>query len=132
MKDAADAHARDCPNIKRIINQFNRFSRWVASEIVRVTDDTQVRLCMLKRFIELTHCCRDVQNLLSHVRHLRRPQPVGRAAAQGLLGEAVDQVGEALRPSSTSSAIPSRTWPRCCAASTSGSGRRLTMRAIST
>jgi hypothetical protein len=24
MKDAADAHARDCPNIKRIINQFNR------------------------------------------------------------------------------------------------------------
>jgi hypothetical protein len=77
MKDAADAHARDCPNIKRIINQFNRFSRWVASEIVRVTDDTQVRLCMLKRFIELTHCCRDVQNLLSHVRRLRRPQSVG-------------------------------------------------------
>ena len=27
MKDAADAHARDCPNIKRIINQFNRISR---------------------------------------------------------------------------------------------------------
>jgi hypothetical protein len=47
LNDAADAHARDCPNIKRIINQFNRISRW------RV-------ICMLKRFIELTHCCRDV------------------------------------------------------------------------
>jgi Rap guanine nucleotide exchange factor 6 len=32
----------------------------VASEIVRVTDDAQMRLCMLKRFIELAHCCRDV------------------------------------------------------------------------
>ncbi len=39
MKDAVEAHARDCPNIKRIINQFNRISRWVASEILRVTDD---------------------------------------------------------------------------------------------
>jgi hypothetical protein len=63
MKDAADTHARDCPNIERIINQFNRISRWVASEIVRVTDDAQMRLSMLKRFIELAHCCRDVQNL---------------------------------------------------------------------
>jgi hypothetical protein len=60
MKDTADAHARDCPNIKRIINQFNRISRWVASEIVRVTDDAQMRLYTLKRFIELAHCCRDV------------------------------------------------------------------------
>jgi hypothetical protein len=109
----ADAHARDCPNIKRIINQFNRISRWVASEIVRVTDDAQMRLSMLKRFIELAQCCCDVQNLNGHVRRLRRPQPVGRAATQGPLGEAADQVGEALRPSSTSSAIPSRTRPRC-------------------
>jgi hypothetical protein len=35
---------------------------------------------------------------------------VGRAAAQGPLGDAVDQVGEALRRSSV---IPSRTRPRC-------------------
>jgi hypothetical protein len=97
MKDAADAHARDCPNIKRIINQFNRISRWVASEIVRVTDDAQMRLSMLKRFIELAHCCRDVQNLHGHVRRLRRPQPVGGAATQGPLGEAADRVGEAIR-----------------------------------
>jgi hypothetical protein len=43
--------------------------------------------------------------------------------------------GRSATPNSTSSAIPSRTRPRCarcCAASTSGSGRRLTMRAIST
>jgi hypothetical protein len=40
----------------------------------------------------------------------RLPQPVGRAAAQGPLGDAVDQVGEALRRSSV---IPSRTRPRC-------------------
>ncbi len=129
MKDAADAHARDCPNIKRIINQFNRISRWVASEIVRVTDDAQMRLSMLKRFIELAHCCRDVQNLHAHVRRLRRPQPVGRAAARGPLGGAVDQVGEALRPSSNSSAIPSRTRPRCarcCARSPRPSCRRST------
>jgi hypothetical protein len=33
----------------------------VASEIVRVTDDAEMRLSMLKRFIELAHCCRDVQ-----------------------------------------------------------------------
>jgi hypothetical protein len=89
---------------------------------------------MLKRFIELAHCYRDVHNLHGHVR--RRPQPVGRAAAQGPLGEAADQVGEALRPNSTSSAIARRTRPRyarCCAASsTSGRGRRLTMRACST
>ena len=79
----------------------------MASEIVRVTDDAQVRLSMLKRFIELAHCChRDVQNLHAHVRRIRRPQPVGRAATQGPLGEAADQVGEAQRPSSTSSAIP--------------------------
>jgi hypothetical protein len=32
---------------------------------VRVTDDAQMRLSMLKRFIELAHCCRDVQNLHS-------------------------------------------------------------------
>jgi hypothetical protein len=50
---------------------------------------------MLKRFIELAHCCRDVQNLHGHVRRQRRAQPVGRAATQGPLGEAVDQVGEA-------------------------------------
>jgi hypothetical protein len=85
---------------------FNRISRWVASEIVRVTNDAQMRLSMLKRFIELAHCCRDVQNLHGHVRRPRRPQPVGRAATQGPLGEAADQVGEAQRPSSTSSAIP--------------------------
>ena len=30
---------------------------------MRVTDDAQMRLSMLKRFIELAHCCRDVQNL---------------------------------------------------------------------
>jgi hypothetical protein len=46
LKDAADAHARLCPNIKRIINQFNRISRWVASAIVRVNDDAQMRLSM--------------------------------------------------------------------------------------
>jgi hypothetical protein len=34
----------------------------VASEIVRVTDDAQMRLSMLKRFIELAHSCRDVQD----------------------------------------------------------------------
>jgi hypothetical protein len=28
MKDVADAHARDCANIKRTINQFHRISRW--------------------------------------------------------------------------------------------------------
>ncbi len=50
---------RDCPNIKRIINQI---SRRVASEIMRVTDDAQMRLSMLKHFIELAHCCRDVQD----------------------------------------------------------------------
>ncbi len=52
---------------------FNRISRWVASEIVRVTDHAQMRLSMLKRFIELAHCCCDVQNLHGHVRRLRRP-----------------------------------------------------------
>jgi hypothetical protein len=41
LKDAADAHARLCPNIKRIINQFNRISPWVASEIVRRADAPQ-------------------------------------------------------------------------------------------
>ncbi len=30
---------------------------------MRVADDAQMRLTMLERFIELTHCCRDVQNL---------------------------------------------------------------------
>ena len=136
MKDAADAHARDCPNIKRIINQFNRISRWVASEIVRVTDDAQMRLSMLKRFIELAHCCRDVQNLHAHARHLRRPQPVaGRAAAQGPLREAVDQVGEAsrrTRPALQSQVELGRDARCCCAANTSGRGRRFTMRACST
>jgi hypothetical protein len=29
---------------------------------VRVTDDAQMRLSMLKRFIELAHSCRDVQD----------------------------------------------------------------------
>ncbi len=31
-----------------------------------------MRLSMLKRFIELAHCCCDVQNLHGHVRRLRR------------------------------------------------------------
>ncbi len=35
----------------------------MASKILRITDDAQMRLSMLKRFIELAHCCRDVQNL---------------------------------------------------------------------
>jgi hypothetical protein len=35
----------------------------VASEIVRVTDDAQMRFSMLKSFVELAHCCRDAQNL---------------------------------------------------------------------
>jgi hypothetical protein len=130
MKDAADAHARDCPNIMRIINQPNRISRWVASEIVRVTDDAQMRLSMLKRFIELAHCCRDVKNLRAHVRRLRRPQPVGRAAVRRPLGEAADQVGEAIRRARP--ALQCQVAMRCCAASTSGCGRRLTMRACST
>ncbi len=94
-------------------NQFYRISRW------RVTDDAQMRLSMLKRFIELAHCCRDVQSLHAHVR--RRPQPVGRAAAQGRLGEAVDQVGEALRrarPLLQSQVELGRRCARCCAAST--------------
>jgi hypothetical protein len=63
MKDSPDVHAKLCPNIKRIINQFNRLSRLVASEIVRVTDDAHQRLSVLKRCIELALCCRDVQNL---------------------------------------------------------------------
>jgi hypothetical protein len=50
MNDAADAHARDYPNIKRIINQFNRISRWGNSAHHR---DAQMRISMLKRFIEL-------------------------------------------------------------------------------
>jgi hypothetical protein len=29
-----------------------------------------MRLSMLKRFVELAHCCRDVQNLHGHVRRL--------------------------------------------------------------
>ncbi len=44
-------------------NQFNRISRWVASEIVRVTATRRCASACLKRFIELAHCCRDVQNL---------------------------------------------------------------------
>jgi hypothetical protein len=45
MKDAADAHARDCPNIKRIIKPVQPHQpRWVASELVRVTDDAQMCL----------------------------------------------------------------------------------------
>ncbi len=63
MKDSADVHAKLCPNVKQLITQFNRQSRWVATEIVRVTSDAQQRLSVLKRFIELAHCCRDVQNL---------------------------------------------------------------------
>jgi hypothetical protein len=46
-----------------MIEQFNRINRWVASEIVLVTDDAKQRLSVLKRMIELAHCCRDVQNL---------------------------------------------------------------------
>jgi hypothetical protein len=60
MKDAADLHARNCPNIKRIIISVHRISRCVASELVRVTDDAEMRLSMPKRFIELAHCCSDV------------------------------------------------------------------------
>jgi hypothetical protein len=125
MKDAADAHARDCPNIKRIINQFNRISRWVASEIVCVTDDAQMRLSMLKRFIKLAHCCRRMYAIYVGL------EPVGRAATQGPLGEAADQVGEALRrarPADLQSQVElGRDARCCCAASTSGSGRRLTI-----
>jgi Rap guanine nucleotide exchange factor 6 len=119
MKDAADAHARDCPNIKRIIKQFNRISRWVASDILRVTDDAQMRLSMLKRFVELAHCCRDVQNLHAHVRRLRRPQPVGRAALKGLWEKLPTkwekryaELDQLCNPKSNSAAM------RCCAAST--------------
>jgi hypothetical protein len=63
MKDSADVHAQKCPNVKRMIEQFNRINRWVASEIVLVIDDAKQRLSVLKRMIELAHCCREVQNL---------------------------------------------------------------------
>jgi hypothetical protein len=39
----------------------------VASEIARVTDDVQMRLSMLKRSIELAHCCRDVHRTCSRM-----------------------------------------------------------------
>jgi hypothetical protein len=46
MKDAADAHARDCPNIKRIIKPVQPHQP-LASATVRVTDDAQMRrTCM--------------------------------------------------------------------------------------
>ncbi len=56
----------------------------MASEIVRVTDNAQMRLSMLKRFIELAHCCRDVQNLHGlYAVYALRPQP---GAVQRLKG----------------------------------------------
>jgi hypothetical protein len=91
-------------------NQFNRISRWVASEIVRITDDAQMRLSMLKRFIELAHCCRDVQNLHGmyavHVGLNQWPCSSSRAS-----GRSCRPSWRSATPSSTSSAIPSRTRP---------------------
>jgi hypothetical protein len=135
-KDAADAHARDCPNIKRIINQFNRIRRWVASATVRVTDDAQMRLSMLKRFIELAHCCRDVHRtcLGMYAVHV----DLNQWAVQRLKGlwEKLPTKWEK-RNGRTRPALQSQVELGCDARAAalrvqSGRGRRLTMRACST
>jgi hypothetical protein len=112
-------------------NQFNRMSCWVASEIVRANDDAQMRLSMLKRFIELAHCCRDVQNLYAVYVGLNQ------WAVQRLKGlwEKLSTKWEKRYAELDQLCNPKSNWPRCarcCAASTSGCGWRLTMRACST
>jgi hypothetical protein len=101
---------------------FNRISRWVASEIVRVTDDAQMRLSMLKRFIDAgaLRADRDLQNLHAHVRRLRRPQPVGRQRLKGLwekLPTKWEKRHARARPALQSQVELGRD-ARCCAAST--------------
>jgi hypothetical protein len=63
MKDAADAHARDCPNIKRIIKPVQPHQPLGgvgnSARHRRRADAPQHE----KRFVELAHCCRDVQNV---------------------------------------------------------------------
>jgi hypothetical protein len=93
------------------------------------TDDAQMRLSMLKPFIELAHCCRDVQNLHGHVRRLRRPQPVAGRAVKGLwekLSTKWEKRNAELDKSNSAAMRALLRW------STSGRGRRLTMRACST
>ena len=110
---------RDCPNIKRIIRPVQPHQPLGGVGNSARHRHAQIRLSVLKRFIELAHCCRDVQNLHAHVRRLRRPQPVGRAALKGLWEKLPTkwekryaELDQLCNPKSNSAAM------RCCAAST--------------
>jgi hypothetical protein len=96
MKDAANAHARDCPNIKRFVKPVQPHQPLGGvgnSARHRRRGNAPQHAQALHRAGALLP---RRANLHAHVRRLRRPQPVGRAAAQGPLREAVDQVGEAI------------------------------------
>eukprot|EP00019_Armaparvus_languidus_P011826 CAMPEP_0168581012 /NCGR_PEP_ID=MMETSP0420-20121227/1142_1 /TAXON_ID=498008 /ORGANISM="Pessonella sp." /LENGTH=499 /DNA_ID=CAMNT_0008615245 /DNA_START=290 /DNA_END=1789 /DNA_ORIENTATION=+ len=62
MKDDATKREKECPNIMRCVEQFNRINRWAASEMMLTFIDEAKRLSVLKRLIETAHHCMKLRN----------------------------------------------------------------------
>ncbi len=107
-------------------NQFNRMSCWVASEIVRITDDAQMRLSMLKRFIELAQYCATCRTCTACTSSTSAS--TSGPAAVDQVGSATPDIDQLCDPKSNSAADARAAALRA----RSGRGRRLTMRACST
>ena len=58
---AATKH-QQAPNVIRLIGHFNRISRWVCTQVVKLPSVKERARC-LRLFIELARACRDVGNL---------------------------------------------------------------------
>merc|ERR1719197_993137 len=65
MKSDEELRQASCPRIMRVVEQFNRLNRWVASEVVLATGNAEQRLSVVKRFIKIAHHCRELHNLHS-------------------------------------------------------------------
>jgi hypothetical protein len=135
MKNTADAHARECPNIKRIIKPVQPHQPLGGvgnSACHRRRADVPEHAQALHRAGALLPRRAETCTRLYAVYVGLNQWAVQRLKASG---EAVDQVGanhyaeldQHCNPKSNSGRDA-----RCCAASTSGRGRRLTMRACST
>ncbi len=121
-------HARDCPNIKRIIKPVQPHQ-----PLGGVGNSARHRRCTdaFQHAQELRRAGALLPRRAEPARHVRRrPQPVAVQRLKGLLEKLPtkwERLNARARP-----ALQCQVAMRCCAASTSGRGRHLTMRACST
>ncbi|KAL6044400.1 cell division cycle-related protein [Balamuthia mandrillaris] len=59
-KETADQLA---PNVKAMIQNSNRITSWVQTEIVKCADETQRRVSIIRRFIRIAEWCEKLHNL---------------------------------------------------------------------